>query len=179
MTATDVSQASGLCRAPGLASGKDRGEKRPARAARPLAEVLPALAGCVSIRGSVNQTSVPREAGLSEVSFHGATLPAPPFARWPSGGLGWGTNLECLSSDRNGPSEISQGLNKVFVTSPLSRNPRRTGDVADVGSGPRGDASSQADWMLGASPLLGLSSLNCHRGRRADGGARAERTWQA
>lgn len=47
----------------------------------------------------MNQTSGPQEAGLSEVSFHGATLCAHPFAHWPSGRWGLGTNLEHLSSD--------------------------------------------------------------------------------
>ena len=35
---------------------------------------------------------------------------------------GLGTNLDHLPSDRNGPSKISQGLNKFFVTRTFSRN---------------------------------------------------------
>lgn len=47
----------------------------------------------------LNQTSGPQEAGPREVSFHGATLCAHPFAHRPSGRLGLGTDLEHLSSD--------------------------------------------------------------------------------
>lgn len=102
----------------------------------------------------MNQTLVPREAGPSEVSFHRATLDAHPFAHWPSGVLGLGTNLDHVSSDRHRPSKISQGpknLNKVFVTRLLSRNPWRVEAISAV-QVPVGDSLKRARWMRCVGP---------------------------
>lgn len=93
----------------------------------------------------MNQTSVPQEAGPSEVSFHGATLDTVPSAHWPSGGLGLGTNLDHVSSERHRSSKISQGLNKVFVTRPSLQEPAENRRHLSS-SGPSGESLRQARW---------------------------------
>lgn len=91
LTLPGISQAPGLCRAQSWVLGKIKGNKcRLVQADLLLTVMLPALTGSVWIRGNVNQTSVPWEAGPGEMSFQGATLNAHPFAHWASGSLGSG-----------------------------------------------------------------------------------------
>lgn len=75
---------------------------------------------CFNVR-KLNQTLEQQEAGCTRCLSWSCAL-GQSFAHCSSGGLGLGTNLDHLSSDQNGLSNISQALNKFLVTRPVWKN---------------------------------------------------------
>lgn len=99
--------------------GRIKRENLAAQAALSLRAVLPS-SGCFNVR-KLNQTLEQQEAGCTRCRSWSYAL-GQSFAHCSSGGLGLGTNLDHLSSDQNGLSNISQALNKSLVTRPVWKN---------------------------------------------------------
>lgn len=111
------SRVATLCQA----LGRIKRENLAAQAALSRRAVLPSvLRFCFNAR-KLNQTLEQQEAGCTRCLSWSYAL-GQSSAHCSSGGLGLGTNLDHLSSDQNGLSNISQALNKSLVTRPVWKN---------------------------------------------------------